>query len=157
MALHHQPDQALALLRRLGQELLRRGQNRRLVAAHLDLGHRLDGHRNALLGVEVLLRSHVEAHQLQAQLAAILHHGKDHRAVALDDPRAAESKDNQCLVGTGLAVHLGDYAQNHDQRQYAESNNQNNRIGHCVPGPFAREGRGKWLKCSCQFSVVSSH
>ena len=108
------------------EELLGRGQNRGLIAAHLDLRHSFNGHRHALLGVEILLRSHVEAHQFEAQLAAVLHHGKDHRAVALDDPRAAKSIDNQCLVGPGLAIHPGQQAQNNDQRQYAESDNQNN-------------------------------
>ena len=140
MAFHHQADQPLALRRRLGEELLGRGQNRRLVAAHLDLRHGFHRHRDALLGVEILLRSHVEAHQLQAQFAAVLHHGKDHRAVALDDARPAESVDNQGLVGPGLAIHPGQNAQHEDQRQYAQSDNQNNlHYRHCDPGPFIRE------------------
>jgi hypothetical protein len=113
---HHQPDQALALLLRLGQKLLRRGQNRRLVAAHLDLRHRFHRHRHALPGVEVLLRRHVEAHQFQAQLAAVFHHGPDDRAVTLDDARAAEPVYDQGLVGPSFAIHPGQ--QSHEQNKH---------------------------------------
>ena len=113
-----------------------------MVAAHLDLGDGLYGHRDALLGVKVLLRSHIEAHQLQAQLTAALHHGKDHCAVALDDARTAESVDNQGLVGTGLAIHLGEQTQDEDQCEYAQSDNQNDLVIHCNPGPFIREVSG---------------
>ena len=49
VAFHHQPDQAFALLRRLGQELLGGGLDRLRVGLHLDLRHRFDGHRHALL------------------------------------------------------------------------------------------------------------
>ena len=135
--------------RRLGQKLLGRGQNRGLIAAHLDLRHRFHGHRHALLGVQILLRRNVKAHQLQAQLAAAFHHGKDHRAVAFDHPRPAEAVNNQRLVGTGLAIQRGDDAQDEDQRQYAEPHKQDNRsvdsvheIIHCNPGPFIREVSG---------------
>ena len=92
MPFHHQPDQALALLRRLGQELLRRGLDRLQVRLHLDLRDRFDRHRDALLGVEVLRRRDVERHQLQRQLVARLDHREDDRAVPLDDPRARGSR-----------------------------------------------------------------
>ena len=69
VAFHHQPDQALALLRRLGQELLGRGQDRFRIRLHLDLRDRLDRHRHALLRVQILLRRDVERHQFERPLS----------------------------------------------------------------------------------------
>ncbi len=147
MALHHQADQPFAQLRRLGEELLGSGQDRGLVAAHLDLCYRLHCDSHALFGIEVLLRSHVETHQLQAQLAAVLHHGKDHRSVALDDPWPAEAVDNQSLIRASLAIHPSQDAHEENQRQDPESHNDNNLIRHCVPGPLNREEMGRWFYC----------
>ena len=78
VAFHDQADQALALRRRLGQELLGGGEDRLVVALHLDLGDRFDGHRDALLRVEILLRRDVERHQLERQRLEALDHREDH-------------------------------------------------------------------------------
>ena len=92
MAFHHQADQAFALLVGLGEELLGRGSNRFVVGLHFDLRDGFDGHGDTLLGVEILLRRHVERHQFERQAAADLHHRKDDRAVALDDARATRGR-----------------------------------------------------------------
>ncbi len=60
VSLDHQPDQLLALVQILGEELLGGGANADRVALHLDLRDRLDVHRDALVGVEILLRRDVE-------------------------------------------------------------------------------------------------
>ena len=70
VAFHHQADQAFALRRRLGEELLGGGEDGFAVGADLDLRDGFDGDGDALLGVEVLLRRDVEGHQLQRELAA---------------------------------------------------------------------------------------
>ena len=64
MAFHHEADKAFALVGRLGQELLGRGEDRLLVRANFDLGHSFHGDGDALLGVEILLGRDVEAHEL---------------------------------------------------------------------------------------------
>ncbi len=117
VSFHHQPDQRFPVLRRLGEELLGRGQDRFRIGLHLDLRHCLHGDGNALLGVQVLLRSNIEGHQLQRQLTAVFHHGKDDRAVSLYDPRAAKSVHDQGLVRPGLAIEPGkDGGHEHDRR-----------------------------------------
>ena len=67
MAFHHQPDQSFALLRRLGQKLFSRGLDRFRIGLDLDLRHRFDGDGDALSRVEILLRRHIERHQLKRQ------------------------------------------------------------------------------------------
>ena len=114
MAFHHQADQAFALLIGLGQELLRRGQDGLHVRLHLDLRHGLDRDRDALLGVEILLRGHVERHQFERKLAADLDHGKHDRAVSFHDARAAKAVDDQRFVRTGFAIQPGQNT--HDQK-----------------------------------------
>jgi hypothetical protein len=109
----------VALVRLLGQELLGRGEDRFRVRLHLDLRHRFHGHRHALPRVQVLLRRHVERHQLERQPAAILHHRKDHRAAALHHPRAAQAVYDDRFVRTGLAEQLGERHQNEQQDQDA--------------------------------------
>ena len=111
---HHQPDQPFALVGRLGQELLGRRLDRLRIGLHLDLRDRFDGHRHALLRVEVLHRRHVERHQLQRQLPARFDHREDHRAVALDHARAAEAVDDERLVRPGLAIERGQNAREQD-------------------------------------------
>ena len=69
VAFHHQADQAVAFGIALGQKLFGRGDDRFRIGLHLDLRHRFHRHRDALHGVEILLRSDVERHQLQRQLA----------------------------------------------------------------------------------------
>ncbi len=68
MTFHHQPDQALALVIGLGEELLGRGQNRFRVGLHLDLRHGFHRHGDALLGVQILLRRYVERHQFEREI-----------------------------------------------------------------------------------------
>ncbi len=63
--LHHEPDEPLALRRRLGQQLFRRGADAVWVALDLDLRHRLNGHGDALVRVQVLLGGDIEAHKLE--------------------------------------------------------------------------------------------
>ena len=60
VALHDEADQSFALRRRLGEELLCRGENGFTIGADLDLRHGFDGDRDSLLGVEILLRRDVE-------------------------------------------------------------------------------------------------
>ena len=60
MSFHHQANQSLALLISLGQKLLGCGQNGFGIRLHFDLRHRLDGDRDTLLGVEILLWRHIE-------------------------------------------------------------------------------------------------
>jgi len=115
VAFHDQADEAFALLRRLGQELLGAGEDRLLVALHLDLRDRLDGHGHALLRVEVLLRRDVERHQLEREGLEAVNHREDDRAAALDDARAADAVDDERLVRADFAVHLGDESEEHQR------------------------------------------
>src|SRR6185437_4649231 len=64
MTFHHQADQPFTLLRSLGEELLGRGLDGDFVRFDLELSHGFHADRDTLPGVEVLLRRHVEAHQL---------------------------------------------------------------------------------------------
>ena len=133
---HHQPDQALALLGRLGQELLGRGLDRLHVRLDLDLRDRLDRHRDALLGVEVLHRRDVERHQLERQLVARLDHRKDDRAVPLHDPRAAEAVDDQRLVRTGLPVQRREERSQQRHRQHHQTDDHPEPDAHATEAPF---------------------
>ena len=65
MAFHDEADEAFALVGRLGEKLLGRGEDGFLVGADFDLRDGFDGDGYALLGVEVLLGGDVEAHQLE--------------------------------------------------------------------------------------------
>ncbi len=122
-------DQAFALLIGLGEELFRRGQDGLHVRLDLDLSDRLDRDGHTLLGIEILLRSDVERHQFERQLAADLDHGKHQRAVSFHDPRAAQSVDDQGLMGAGFAVQPGHPAhqeQDHHDSQANENPNFEN-------------------------------
>ena len=77
------------------------------IRLHLDLRDRFDRHRDALLGVEILLRRHVERHQFQRQLAADLHHGQHHRAVPLHHARPAQAVHDECFVRPRFAIEPG--------------------------------------------------
>ena len=65
VAFHHETNQAFALLVGLGEELLGRGEHGLAIGFHFDLRHGFDRYCDALLGVEVLLRGHVERHQFE--------------------------------------------------------------------------------------------
>ena len=107
MAFHHQPDQPFALLIALGEELLGSRQHRLPVGLHFDLRHRLHRHRDALFGVQILLRRHVERHQFQRQIPADLHHGKHQRAVSLHHARSAQAIHDECFVRPRFAIEPG--------------------------------------------------
>ena len=122
MPFHHETDEALTLIGRLGEELLRRGVNRLEIRLHFDLRHRFDGHRDALFGVEVLHRRHVERHQLERELTDGFDHRKDHRAVAFHDARAAKPVDDERFVRSCLAIERGEKGaqQRHDEHHQAD-------------------------------------
>ena len=126
MAFHHQADQAFALLIGLGEELLGGGQDGLHVRLHLDLRHRFDGDRDALLGVEILLRRHVERHQLQRKLAADLDHREYQRSVALDHAGSAKSVDDQRFMRAGLAIEPGHAAHEKQNGHHAQANENPN-------------------------------
>jgi hypothetical protein len=65
MPLHDQANQVLSLDGIFVQELFGGGQNADRIRLDLDLRHRLDVHRDALAGIEVLRRCDIEAHQLE--------------------------------------------------------------------------------------------
>ena len=104
VAFHHQADQAFALLIGLGQELLGRGEDRFFVGLHLDLSDGLDGDGDALLGVEILLRSDVERHQFERKILAVFDHRKDDRAVSLDHAGSAKAVNDQRFMWSRFAV-----------------------------------------------------
>jgi hypothetical protein len=104
MPFHHQPDQPFALLVGFGQKLLGRRQYRLTIGLHLDLRHSLDRHCDALLCVQILLRRHVERHQLQRQIFANLHHRKHQCAVPLHHARPAQAVHDERLVRPRFAI-----------------------------------------------------
>src|SRR5262249_43711780 len=111
MAFHDQADQPFAFFGSLAEELLRRGKDAFVVGLDLDLRYGLDRHPHALLGVEVLLRGHVEGHQLERQLTRTLDHRPDDRAAPTVDARTTQAVDDQRLVRPYLSVELGHHAQ----------------------------------------------
>src|SRR6185437_14457822 len=133
MAFHYQPDQAFALLRRLVQELLGRGHDALLVGSHLDLRHSFHRHRHALPRIKILLRRHVEAHQLQREGARMLHHRINERAMADDYPRSTQAVANDRLIRPSLAIHARQRAHDHEQRQHHQSNHHDFVIRHTIP------------------------
>src|SRR5262249_41684176 len=107
MTFHHESNQPFALRRGLRQKLLGSSQYRLLIRTYLNLRNGFDSDCYALLGIEILLRSHIKRHQLQRKLTAVLDHRKDNCAVALDYARTAKSIDNERLVRARFAKHLG--------------------------------------------------
>ena len=115
MAFHHQADQAFALLRRLGQKLLRGGQDRFRIGLHFDLRHRFHRDRHALPRVQILLAARRRKTSAPAKAARVFHHREDHRTAALDDARAAKPINDDGLVRPRLAEQLGEHHhQKHD-------------------------------------------
>ena len=97
--------------------------NRLVVGFHLDLRDGFDRDGDALLGVEILLRGHVERHEFERQAAADLDHRKHDCAVSLNDARSAHAIDDQRLVGTRFAIkpgHGADEKQNHHDCRASE-------------------------------------
>ena len=107
VAFHDEADEAFALVGGFGEELLGRGEDGFFVGADFDLRDGFDGDGYALLGVEVLLRGDVEAHEFERELAGVFDDGKDDGAAALDDAWAAEAVDDDGFVRAGFAEHLG--------------------------------------------------
>src|SRR4029077_3798229 len=105
VAFHHESDESFALLRGLGKELFRSGENGLLVILHLDLRDGLDSDRDALIGVKVLLRSDVEGHQFQRQIPASLHHRKNNGASSCVDIGSTDAVDDKRFVWPGFAIH----------------------------------------------------
>src|SRR5208283_1721850 len=124
---HDQADEAIALRGRFRKELFGGGENGFLVILHLDLRHGFHGDRDALLGVEILLRSDVEGHQLQREILAGLHHGENDRAPPGVDIRAAEAIDDQRFVRSSLAIHPGD-----DRHEHQRDDDQDSRPNHHI-------------------------
>jgi hypothetical protein len=121
VAFHDQPDQAFALFVALGEELLGRGPDRFVVGLDLDLGDRFDRHRHALPGVEILLGSHVEGHELEGKIAAVLDHGEHDRAATGDHALAAKAINNQRFMRARLAVEPGQHAHHEQDCQHRQS------------------------------------
>ena len=103
VAFHDEADEAFALVRGFGEELLGRGEDGLFVGADFDLCDGFDGYGYALFGVEVLLRGYVEAHELERELAGVFEHGEDDGGSALDDAGAADAVDDDGFVGAGFA------------------------------------------------------
>ena len=133
VSFHDQADEAFAFGRVLREELFGRGEDRLLVGADLDLRDSFHGNGDALFGVEILLRSDVERHQLKRELAAVFDDREDDGAVALDDAGAAKSIDDQRLVGAGLAKHLGHQREQENGGERRQSDNHNHCVWHNVP------------------------
>ena len=127
---HDQADETLALVGRLGEELLGGGKDRLLVGADLDLRDGLDRNGDALLGVEVLLRCDVEAHQFEGQFPGVFNNRKDNGTVALDDARAAKTVDDQSFVGTSFAEHAGKGGQDEQGDENRKPDDDEIRVVH---------------------------
>ena len=136
MTFHHQPDQPFALRVGLRQKLLGRGLDRLRIALHLDLRDGFHRDRDALLGVEILLRRNIERHQLQRKLTAGFHHREDHRAAALDNPCSAETVNDDRLVRTGLPIQPGNGHHQREQRDHHQPGNNNYFLRHKRPISF---------------------
>src|SRR5262252_1320237 len=132
VTLHHQADETLTLFRALGEELFGRRANRNGVGLYLQLCNGLDRDRYALVGVQTLLGRHVERHQFEGELLALLHHRKDDRAPTLDDAGVAEAVDDQGFVRTHLAIHARDHGADGQDREHRQpGDNPNTReLGH---------------------------
>ena len=124
VSFHDQADQAFALLIGFGEELFGCGQDGFHVRLDLDLCHCFDRDRYALLGVEVLLRSHVERHQFERKLAADLDHGENQRAVAFHHAGSAESVDDERFMRAGFAIEPG-HAAHQEQNDHHPQANEN--------------------------------
>ncbi len=145
VAFHDEADEAFALVGRFGEELLGRGEDGFLVGADLDLRDGFDGDGDALLGVEVLLRGDVEAHELERELAGVFDDGKDDGAAAFDDARAAEAVDDDGFVRAGFAKHLAHETDQGEGGEDDQTNNDGDGVRHIVP-LSVRTG-GVWGAC----------
>jgi hypothetical protein len=124
VALHNEADQAFALLGPLGEKLFSCGADGNWIGLHFDLRDRFHSDGHALLGVETLLRSYVEGHQLERQLPASLHHGPDDGAAAFYDAgfRACTVND-QRFMRANFSVHLGQGDHDQEHSQHSKTSN----------------------------------
>src|SRR5262249_52225664 len=120
-------DQAFPLLRRLGQELLSGSLDGYLVRLDFNLGHGFHAYRHALLGVEILLRRYVKAHQLQRQQPAALDHGKNESAT-LNHLRPPDAISDQRLIGPDLAIETGKHGEHKHHRENDQPRNDENSL-----------------------------
>ena len=88
-----------------------------MVGADLDLRDGFHGDGDALLGVKILLRGDVEAHELEGEGAVGLDDREDDGAALGDDAGVAIAVDDDGFVGTGLAVKAADGG---EQEQHGE-------------------------------------
>src|SRR6185437_5050594 len=121
VAFHYQLNQALTFLRTFGEELLRRSPDGFRVGFDFDLSDSFDSNRDALLGVQVLLRSNVERHQLERQAVTVFQHGEHNGSVAGDHALAAESVHYNRFMWASLAIEPGHGAHQKQKDHYAES------------------------------------
>src|SRR5207253_9345180 len=136
VAFHHQADETLALLGRLGEKLFGGGLDRFGIRFDLDLRDGFDGYRDTLFRIEVLLGRDVERHQLQREQAAILHHRENHGAAPLDDAGAAETIYHESLMRPGLAVQPGEHGHQQNESQCHQScDGENNFYAHNFSPP----------------------
>src|SRR5581483_2028874 len=128
VSFHHQANERLALLGRLGEELLGRGADALRIAFDLDLRYRLDVHRHALRGEEVLLRGDVEGHQLERELLGVLEHGPDDLAAAGDDAGAAPAVDDESAIGPHAPEEAADDPHQQDEDDYGSDDDDQGRL-----------------------------
>ena len=121
VAFHDEANQRFALRRRFGQELFSRRPDGIGSRLDLELRHRLDVHRDALIGVEILLRRDIEAHQLEAELLRAVNQWQDQLRAPLHDVRAAKPVANQRLVRSDLAEHPGERGEKNDHDRGGKS------------------------------------
>ena len=108
MAFHDEADEAFALVVGLGEKLLGGGADGFVIATHFDLRHGFHGDRDTLFGIEILLRRHVERHELQGKFFIGFNHRHNYRAAANDGAGAAQAIYNQRLMRSRLAKERSD-------------------------------------------------
>ena len=133
MAFHDEADEAFALVGRFGEELFGRSEDGLLVGADLDLRDGFNGYSDALLGVEILLRGDIEAHEFERELAGVFNDGKDDGAATLDNARAAKTVDDDGLVRAGFAKHLPHKNYQGESGEDEQANNNCIEVRHIVP------------------------
>ena len=98
-------NSAFPLIGGFVQELFSRGLDADLIGFDLDLRHSFNIDRHALAGEKVLLRRHIEAHQLERELPRLLDQRPNHGAAPFDHPGAAHAVHDEGLVRPHLPEH----------------------------------------------------